>query len=188
MRQYWTVKSRYLDSLIFMQIGSFYESFDCDANVMHAAIGLTYKNAGKAKVPTHLLAHRCVYACTGSCGSHSNLNLCFYEAMIYIFVLHPCTACQVSNAETVSLLTWSSWLLYYHNIACILMLSRVTASECWCSCCSLGSGGCATGVFAMEGGGCVDRAIIFVSFARKYTMYQYHAIGAFISYVNRIHV
>jgi hypothetical protein len=35
MRQYWTVKARYLDSLVLMQIGSSYEAFDMDANVIH---------------------------------------------------------------------------------------------------------------------------------------------------------
>jgi DNA mismatch repair ATPase MutS len=35
MRQYWTVKARYLDCLVLMQIGSFYEAFDMDANIIH---------------------------------------------------------------------------------------------------------------------------------------------------------
>lgn len=49
MRQYWDVKSKHMDMIIVMKVGSFYEVYDVDAVTCHREVGLTYKNAAKAK-------------------------------------------------------------------------------------------------------------------------------------------
>jgi len=65
MRQYYEIKNKFPDTLVFFQVGDFYELFDNDAKQASAFLGITLTKRGTngsdpiplAGVPVHAIDH-----------------------------------------------------------------------------------------------------------------------------------
>lgn len=49
-RQFWELKSRYYDTMLFVKKGAFMEAYDVDADIVHAQLGLNYTGGGRASM------------------------------------------------------------------------------------------------------------------------------------------
>ena len=65
MKQYWEIKQKFPDTVVFFQVGDFYELFFDDAKTAAAFLGITLTQRGKSNgepiplcgVPIHALEH-----------------------------------------------------------------------------------------------------------------------------------
>ena len=48
MRQYWTIKERYPDSILFFRIGDFYETFEDDAELISRELDIVLTSRSKS--------------------------------------------------------------------------------------------------------------------------------------------
>lgn len=63
-RQFWELKSRYYDTMLFVKKGAFMEAYDIDADIVHAQLGLNYTGGGRASM-------RCAGVPEGSLNKHA---------------------------------------------------------------------------------------------------------------------
>ena len=49
-RQFWSIKMVNYDVIIFFKKGMFYEMYDCDADIAHKELGLSYTRSGRAEM------------------------------------------------------------------------------------------------------------------------------------------
>lgn len=49
-RQFWELKSRYYDTMLFVKKGAFMEAYDVDADIVHRELGLNYTGGGRASM------------------------------------------------------------------------------------------------------------------------------------------
>lgn len=49
-RQFWELKSRYYDTMLFVKKGAFMEAYDVDADIVHSELGLNYTGGGRASM------------------------------------------------------------------------------------------------------------------------------------------
>lgn len=49
-RQFWELKSRYYDTMLFVKKGAFMEAYDIDADIVHSELGLNYTGGGRASM------------------------------------------------------------------------------------------------------------------------------------------
>jgi DNA mismatch repair protein MSH6 len=63
-RQFWDLKSRYYDTMLFVKKGAFMEAYDIDADIVHSQLGLNYTGGGRASM-------RCAGVPEGSLNKHA---------------------------------------------------------------------------------------------------------------------
>jgi DNA mismatch repair protein MSH6 len=63
-RQFWEMKRRYYDTMLFVKKGAFMEAYDVDADIVHRELGLNYTGGGRANM-------RCAGVPEGSLNKHA---------------------------------------------------------------------------------------------------------------------
>jgi DNA mismatch repair protein MutS len=56
MQQYWDIKSKYKDAILFFRMGDFYEMFEEDAKIAHKILGIALTSRNKNAENPVLLA------------------------------------------------------------------------------------------------------------------------------------